>query len=35
MSAKTGDNTTEGPHLHWFCKLEDALYLVFQTKDDN
>lgn len=26
-SDKTGVKTVEGPYLHWFCKMRDALYL--------
>ncbi len=33
-SDKTGVKTAEGPSLHWFCKIRDALYLVLQFKDD-
>jgi hypothetical protein len=33
-SAKTRNNTAEGPNLHCFCKLGDALYPVLQFKDD-
>jgi hypothetical protein len=31
---KTGVKITEGPSLHWFCMLEDALYLVLRLGDD-
>nr|BAD37748.1 hypothetical protein [Oryza sativa Japonica Group] len=33
-SNKIGVKTTEGPSLHWFCKLGDALYPVLWLGDD-
>ena len=31
---KTGVKTAEGPSLHWFCKLGNVLYPVFQFKNN-
>lgn len=33
-SVEAGDSIIEGSRLYWFCKLDDALYLILWSRDE-